>query len=156
MTSLYAFAAQYLFLSVPLAILLVGWQLLKERRRSYAVQVIATGILAVVLAKLSKHFVDSPRPFVVGHFTPVIHATADNGFPSDHTMLSATLALLIVLVNRKLGLAALGVALLVGSARVALGVHSPIDIVGSFAIALIATGAVAFAKSALRSRNAKR
>lgn len=122
---------------------------------SFAVQVIVTGVLAVVLAKLSKHFIDSPRPFVVGHFTPVIHATADNGFPSDHTLLSATLALLIVLVNRKLGFVALGVALLVGSARVALGVHSPIDIVGSFAIALIAAAMVAFAASVLETRSRK-
>lgn len=142
MNSLLAFAAQYLFLSIPLAIVLVWWKLPKERRVSYTVQVIATGVLAVALAQLSKHFIDSPRPFVIGHFTPIIHATADNGFPSDHTMLSATLAMLILLADRKLGIAALGVAFLVGVARVTLGVHSPIDIAGSFAIALIATTAI--------------
>ena len=156
MNSLLAFAAQYLFLSVPLAIAFIWWKLPKERRMSYAVQVIATGVLAVALAQLSKHFINSPRPFVVGHFTPIIHATADNGFPSDHTMLSATLAMLILLVNRKLGIAAFGVAVLVGIARVALGVHSPMDIIGSFAIALIATALVALASSSLGKRNAKR
>lgn len=156
MNSFLAFAAQYLFLSIPLAIVLLWSKLPKERRVSYAVQAIATGMLAVALAQLSKHFIDSPRPFVVGHFTPIIHATADNGFPSDHTMLSATLAMLILLVNRKLGIAALGVALLVGVARIALGVHSPIDIVGSFAIALIATASVALASSALGKRNTKK
>ena len=156
MTSLYAFAAQYLFLSIPLAILFVWQQLPKEHRRGYAVQVIATGILAVILAKLSKHFIDSPRPFVVGHFTPIIHATADNGFPSDHTMLSATLAMLILLVNRKLGIVALGVALLVGIARVNLGVHSPIDTVGSFVIAFFSTGTTVFVTSSLKKQGAKK
>lgn len=44
MTSLYAFAAQYLFLSIPLALLVVWWRLPKERQRPYTVQLIATRV----------------------------------------------------------------------------------------------------------------
>ena len=138
MNTLIVFGAKYLFLVIPVINLWVWWQLPKERRLSFAVQVISAGVLALILAKVSGHFISSPRPYIAQHLTPLIAASTDNGFPSDHTLLSATLALLVFMVRRPIGAVLLVLALCVGVTRVLALVHSPIDIVGSFGIALVA------------------
>src|SRR5205085_7935625 len=90
-----------------------------------------------VTAKVLGHVYYDPRPFVQEHFTPLIPHDADNGFPSDHTLITAGVAAVIYFFNRPWGFALLGLALLVGAARVAAGVHHPVDIVGSIVIAVV-------------------
>ncbi|WP_395140013.1 phosphatase PAP2 family protein [Armatimonas sp.] len=137
MNTLIVFGAKYLFLIIPLVALWVWWQLLKERRLPFAVQAVCAGALALVLAKVGEHFITSTRPYIAHNLTPLIAASRDNGFPSDHTLLSATLALLVLTVRRPVGAALLILALCVGVSRVLALVHSPIDIVGSFGIAVV-------------------
>ena len=69
---------------------------------------------------------------------PLIHSATDNGFPSDHTLLLATAAVIVALVNRWAGAVGLVFALLIGLARVYVGVHHLLDIFGSFVIVAIA------------------
>lgn len=137
MNTLIAFGAKYLFLAIPLATLWVWWQLPKERRLPFAIQAVGAGVLALILAKAGGHFIVSTRPYIAQNLMPLISASRDNGFPSDHTLLSATLALLVLTVRRPLGAVLLVLALCVGVCRVLALVHSPIDIVGSFGIALV-------------------
>lgn len=100
--------------------------------------VIAGGIISYVLAKAGSHLIDSPRPFAVGHFKPLIDHAADNGFPSDHTLLAASLAWSIRVLSKRYSYAMLVVALLIGLSRMAAGVHHSWDILGSFVFATIA------------------
>jgi len=69
------------------------------------------------------------------HLLPLIPHAADNGFPSDHALLAAFLAFTMFLYSRRASLLLLIIAVLIGWARVATHIHSPIDIVGSFVIA---------------------
>lgn len=90
--------------------------------------------LSYIAAKLISRFYFDPRPFVAGNFTPLLGHAADNGFPSDHTLLGAAIAFAIFHFNKKLGLLLLCLAILVGVARVLAGVHHALDIAGSLII----------------------
>jgi undecaprenyl-diphosphatase len=90
--------------------------------------------LSYIFAKLVSHFYFDPRPFVEGNFTPLLPHAADNGFPSDHTLLGAAIAFTIFHFNKKLGMFLLYLAVLVGASRVLAGVHHAFDIAGSIII----------------------
>lgn len=66
---------------------------------------------------------------------PLIAHSNDNGFPSDHTLLSSLLGFAILPFAPIMGIATLLVALLIGTARVLAFVHHPIDIIASFVFA---------------------
>lgn len=93
-----------------------------------------------VIAKILSHFYYSTRPFVAGHFTPLLSHAADNGFPSDHGLLSFALSSIIFSFNRKWGTSFFAIGIIIGAARVFAGIHSPVDILGSALISI----AVAF------------
>jgi undecaprenyl-diphosphatase len=93
------------------------------------------GVITLLLARLSSHFYHDPRPFVVGKFVPLIPHGNDNGFPSDHTLISAFLAYATLYFSKKIGWTLVSIAVLIGISRVAAGVHHFTDIIGSFVIA---------------------
>src|SRR3569833_455506 len=93
------------------------------------------GALAFILSRIGSHVYHDPRPFVVGHFTPLLPHGHDNGFPSDHTLVSAFLAYSALYFSKRIGWVLVTIALLIGIARVLAGVHHTIDIIGSFVIA---------------------
>jgi undecaprenyl-diphosphatase len=142
MNLLIIFTAKYLIILPLLIAAYVAWKLPAENRFSYSLHIIATGILAYIIAKVLSHFYFDPRPFVQNGIAPLIPHAADNGFPSDHTLLAAVLAATIIVFKRNVGIVLWVIALMIGSARVAAGVHHPIDIVGSIVIAIIASAIV--------------
>lgn len=95
-------------------------------------------LVALALAKLIGAIFNDPRPFVSDHITPLIAHASDNGFPSDHTLLTMTIASVVFVYHRKLGILLALVAFLVGYARVLAGTHHMIDIVDAIVIALAA------------------
>jgi undecaprenyl-diphosphatase len=128
------------FIIIPVALLAYGFSRLQTgQRRRFMLQLIASGVLSFGLARIASHYITDPRPFVTGHFTPLIAHGADNGFPSDHTLVAAWISWLLFYYSRRLGLASLGVTILIGLARMAAGVHHSWDILGSIAITAIAT-----------------
>lgn len=96
------------------------------------------GLLSYALAAIGNYLYYDPRPFVAGHFTPLIAHAADNGFPSDHTLLAATLAVIGMYWNKWLGLTLWVITIVIAIARVYTGLHHPIDVIGSMIIALVA------------------
>lgn len=137
--SLIIFGAQYLYLVVVTATLVYIWHQPKELRWKILLCTVVALPLTYVVAKLLSRVYYDPRPFVVGHFTPLLPHAADNGFPSDHTLLSSALAWVTYFFNRKWGLILLCTAIVVGLARVYVGIHHFVDIVGSVAIAFAVT-----------------
>ncbi len=130
--------AKYLFV-VPLVIL-AGYGLSRPRFewKEMVLFAIPALILTYLLGKLGGFIYFDPRSFVVGHFTPLISHIADNGFPSDHTLLVAGLAAVGTYWNKRMGILLWALAVLVAVARVYVGVHHPIDVIGSIIIALVA------------------
>ncbi len=97
------------------------------------------GLIALGLARLGGHFYYDTRPFVREHIKPLFAHAPDNGFPSDHALLTSFLGFTLWRYSKAVGALLLANAVLVSWARVAAHVHSPIDIVGSFVFALVGT-----------------
>lgn len=129
--------AKYFIVLSAVGFLYVLYRIPRSEKVNFIILAVLGGILSLVIAKLASHFINDPRPFVQGHFTPWISHATDNGFPSDHTLLAAFLAWISLTKSRKIGGILLVVALLIGLARMAAGVHHSWDILGSFVIAAI-------------------
>lgn len=102
---------------------------------------VPAGLLTYVLGLIAGLLYTDPRPFVIGHFAPLIQHVADNGFPSDHTLLAASLAMVGMYWNKWLGVILWTIAILIGIARVYVGLHHQIDIAMSMIIAVAAVSA---------------
>ena len=66
---------------------------------SYAKKVLPLGVISLpltyVLGVIARSLYFNPRPFMVSGVEPLISHAADNGFPSDHTLLLASIASLV-------------------------------------------------------------
>ncbi len=139
MNSLIVFGANYLYLTIVIAALVYLVAVPKSRSSQVIVAALIALPLTYVVAKIMSALYFDPRPFVVGNFIPLIPHAPDNGFPSDHTLLSAAIAAVIFAFDRKIGAFLFLIAFLVGLARVYAGVHHLTDILGSMIIAAIVT-----------------
>lgn len=138
MDNLIIFGAKYLII---LPVLIFAWFWFKQSKPlklQLGWAFVAAGLLAGLADKIGSKLYYDPRPFVTHHLTPLVSHAADNGFPSEHTLLAATLATLIYFYDKKIGTATAVLAILIGASRVAAHVHSPIDIIGSLLMAALA------------------
>lgn len=142
-TRLVVFGAEYLIALLVIVTASVVWVHRKTLTRQFWIYSVGVGAASFVLSRIAGRLFDNPRPFVVGHFVPLVPHAPDNGFPSDHTLLAAWLAVVVYRLHRPTGMAFMVGAVLVGLSRVAAGVHHPIDIVGSLVIVGIVAGLVA-------------
>jgi undecaprenyl-diphosphatase len=144
MDSLIAATAQYLPFLILVAAAVIWLFLTRQDKVGLAVQAIVSLVIAVVLIQLAAAIHTDPRPFVVDpSIKPLFAHPGDNGFPSDHTALGATVALLVMTYRRSLGAVLLAASILVGAARVAAHVHHVQDIVAGVLIAALAVGIAA-------------
>lgn len=138
MDNFFIFSAKYLLI-LPIFILGAYFFTRKWPAQKHMVLFAApAGLLAYALGLIGNFLYYDPRPFVVGHFTPLIAHIPDNGFPSDHTLLVASLATIGMYWNKWLGVLLWAIAIVVAIARVYVGLHHPIDVLGSVGIALVA------------------
>ncbi|MDO8582956.1 MAG: phosphatase PAP2 family protein [bacterium] len=133
------FSAKYLYLLIILITFLYFVKLKISKKKILIFSGIVLSAIFVVSQIASKLYYN-PRPFVVKHFTPLIYHAANNGFPSDHSLISFAFASIAFVLNRKLGLILFALAFLVGLSRIYVGVHFPIDVLGSFLISVIVAG----------------
>ena len=131
------FAAKYLLVAVILIWLYVWFRQPKDKRVRLMLATITAGIIALIISRIGSKLYYDPRPFVTQHVKPLISHPADNGFPSDHALLTSTLSAILYPFSKKWAAAAAALAVLVGIGRVTVHVHSPIDIFGAFAIGLV-------------------
>jgi len=145
--------AQYLAFLVPVVAGVIWLFLPRRDKVGLAVQAVVALVIAVVLIQLAAATHADPRPFVLDPSTrPLFAHPPDNGFPSDHTTLAATVALLVMIYRRWLGAALLAASVLVGVARVAAHVHHGQDVVAAVLIAVVAVGVTTGAWAWVRPR----
>jgi len=141
MKPLIIFCANYLPIFVLLGIFIAWLRVAKEAKKQLLVTAVCAGIIAVVLSRIAGKLYFDPRPFVTEHVTPLIPHGPDNGFPSDHALLTMTLTAVTYFFSKKIALGMFVLTALVGVARVLAKVHSPIDIAGGWLFGII--GAIA-------------
>ncbi|MEU4079629.1 hypothetical protein DEJ45_16915 [Streptomyces venezuelae] len=95
---------------------------------------LAAGIALLVNIPI-RGFVERPRPFRDHQGLEVlVDGKTDFSFVSDHATLAMALGVGVFVAHRRFGLAAIGLALAEGFARVYMGVHYPTDVIGGFAL----------------------
>lgn len=153
MNTLIIFGAEYLYLVSVLLFLFVVYKLPSNERKRFVLLSFLAFALAFVIAIIARNFFFNPRPFVVDNFKPLVPHEADNGFPSDHSLLVGAIASVVLVYKRQIGLVLAILALAVGISRVLAGVHHPIDILGSFIIAALSAWIIqVFIKRAERGK----
>lgn len=138
MDLLIVFGAKYLIIIPALVTLTILWMLPARERVRFTTLVVISLPIAYIFAKIAGHIYFNPRPFVVGNFLPLVEHGPDNGFPSDHTLLSSALAAVVTVVRPRIGAVLWAFALIIGICRVLAGVHHGVDIVGAILIAIAA------------------
>ncbi len=137
MNAFFIFGAKYLYLFSILIAAIYFFRASAETKKKMVVLGITSFALAFALSVAARAAYYSPRPFVEYGFTPLISHAPDNGFPSDHTLLAAAVASVMLFFNIHIGIWLWLAAAVVGLSRVYAGIHSFPDIIGSGTIALI-------------------
>ena len=123
-----------------LAIVAVLWIWGPPWRRGALLAVITVLPFALALNGVIGWLYYRPRPFVLGIGHTLVSHAAEAGFPSDHMTLLWTLGLGLVATAapRSAGWAIVAIGLPTAWARVYLGVHTPLDMLGSLGVAAVA------------------
>ena len=133
-------AKDLIYLVVPLLIAL--WFLPgadRALRQRVAIVVPAAVIVALALGIAAGQLYSDSRPFVSDPGTRLlISHSPDNGFPSDHALVSFAVAGALMSWRWLACLAVMAVAALIGFARIFVGVHWPLDVAGGALIGIMA------------------
>jgi undecaprenyl-diphosphatase len=126
---------QYFFVALLAAAFLFRGSWRSVSARHGAVAAGFSALLALGVAQVISHLVERPRPYVShagAHlFIPASH---DASFPSDHATAGFAIAVALLLRNRRIGIPALAVAIVMSIARVAVGTHYPADVLAGAAL----------------------
>ncbi|SFP90159.1 Undecaprenyl-diphosphatase [Variovorax sp. OK605] len=144
--------AQWLVLAVPVAWLAL-WARGARAVRHDLVHVAVSAALALGLAQLVGLAWPSPRPFAVHLGHQYLAHVGDPGLPSDHVTLLWSLAFAVLGTARGSWLVfpLLAAGLLVGWARVYLGVHFPLDVAAALPVAAVGAGLALALRPALET-----
>lgn len=138
----FSLSAQYLIFLYLLFIIFIWFykkQINKklDNKRIFILSVLSS-ILSLIINKVLGYIYYEKRPFVsLKHVNLLFKYTPNNSFPSDHMAVVSSIAVMIYIYNKKLGIFLLVISLLIGFSRVFSGVHFPIDIIVGFLSALI-------------------
>lgn len=107
----------------------------KRRRRAGAAVFLAVAMGFVAGSVILKPLIGRVRPFSANGMTDLlIAAPRDASFPSGHTLSSFAASVALLLYDRRLGVTALVLAVLIAFSRLYLYVHYPSDVLGGAVI----------------------
>lgn len=129
------FGADYLLYITILLVFILGIRGGVKDKKALLL-ILLTWPIAVLMIKIIHLFSIEPRPFIQYNFSPLINQYSDASFPSRHATIMAIPAFAYIYYKSKWALLFILLMLWVGTARVFVGVHYPIDIVGGILIAI--------------------
>lgn len=132
------FGAEYLIMLEIILIIYFASNGLKLERKAFFVTCLGLFVSFIVIFLIRLFYLE-PRPFVSNNITPLIKLDPDATFPSVHTSIMATIAFSFTLVKSKLSLILILFMCWVGFARIFVGVHYPLDILGGIGVGLISS-----------------
>ena len=126
------FFADYLAYILVVAAIVLGFTIKSKKEKLYYFLFIAlsTILSRAVVTEVIRFFYVRGRPFVVLRFQPLLGNETFSSFPSGHAAFFFALGFAVYYFNKKAGLWFLASALLMGIARIFVGVHWPSDILG--------------------------
>ncbi|NMM13877.1 MAG: phosphatase PAP2 family protein [Rhodoferax sp.] len=136
--SLAAVMADYLIYLIPVA--LVGlWCWRDETQRNLALKACLVAFVALGVNQIIIQVWPHPRPFMIGLGHMFIPHAPDSSFPSDHATIFFAVGLTLILgyLRSVTGWAILVLGALVAWARIFLGVHFPLDMLGALGVVCV-------------------
>ncbi|HEX4104527.1 MAG TPA: phosphatase PAP2 family protein [Candidatus Paceibacterota bacterium] len=132
------FFAEYLAYFMVAAFLVLVYYQSGWRRKMY---LFCEGAIAIMLSRgivteVIRFFYHHQRPFSFYNFVPLIQEQGWS-FPSGHMAWFFAMSLTVWYVNRTWGWWFFGLSTVMGVARVYVGVHWPLDIVGGMVVGLV-------------------
>lgn len=133
-----AFMADDLIYLIPLALVAL-WCWSDEKQRHLALKACLVALVALGINQLIILGWPHPRPFMIGLGHTFIPHAADSSFPSDHATIFSAVGLTLVFgyARSLTGWAILALGGCVAWARIFLGVHFPLDMLGAVVIVCI-------------------
>ena len=99
--------------------------------------IILSPAIAWILASFLKILIHTDRPFIAFQNIQTLFTESGYAFPSGHATAISALAFAIYFKNKRWGYVFMASAILIGLARVASGVHFPIDILGGYLLGFL-------------------
>ncbi|HQU69685.1 MAG TPA: undecaprenyl-diphosphatase [Albidovulum sp.] len=126
--------------NLAVVLLLLAWVRRGAEARSAVLDALLTASIGLLIARAISAAWYHPRPFEIGLGHQYLAHRPDASFPSDHGTFMFALALCYFLrpALRRWGVGLLMLGGLVAWARIYLGVHFPLDMVGAFGVAFVA------------------
>lgn len=116
-----------------------------ESARHLLARFFVTPLLVLLIALAEKMLVSVPRPFVSLDIMPLISVSDPfSAFPSAHAAFFAALAVAVSAVNPRMGKWYACGALIIGIARIAVGVHWPSDVLFGLGLGFLVTSIALF------------
>jgi undecaprenyl-diphosphatase len=134
------------------ALFVVAWVRRGRAVRFVLLDATLTALIGLGLAQVITAIWYHPRPFEIGLGRQLLDHAAEASFPSDHATLMFGLAMPLLLNSRtrRLGAVVLAFGFGVAWSRIYLGVHFPLDMIGAFGVAALASLVVRVASPSLR------
>jgi undecaprenyl-diphosphatase len=139
MDNFFIFCAEYLFIAVFFIAGIYFFSLPRKTQIRIVLLGMICGLISYGLALIAGLFYYDPRPFVEGHFKPLIQHDTENGFPSDHVLMLSVVAAVFSIYQRNVAAVLWFITGLVAFSRVYVGVHHIIDVLASIMIVISGT-----------------
>ena len=127
----------YIFGGILVLVFLLGVVKKDKKIRWIAVNTALLTVINLSLGYFIGIFYHVDRPFVHNKVNLLYPHVNDASFPSDHALVTMSIALDISKYNRAFGIVLTILSIILGFSRVYVGHHSPFDIVGSYLIVFI-------------------
>jgi len=139
------FLAQWFpYLLIVIAFYLLFFQEKHTKRRIYLFSYLALSLLVAkgIFVTTIQFFFSRERPFMALDFNPLLDGVIGHAFPSSHTVIFITLALVMFSYKRSVGWWFLLGGFLIGFTRIFVGVHWPLDVAAGIAVAFVSVALI--------------
>lgn len=143
-------AVDLIFVTAILGLTLFFTGKTKEKKAVF-LTILGLVIAEMAIAAIHRVYFE-PRPFITFPITPLIPPTADATFPSGHTTIMAVIAAAYTFSRSKFAPLFILLMLWVGFARIFVGVHYPLDILGGIVLGFFATYSATLVLNFLKKR----
>jgi len=131
------FISRYLQFLVPIYLIAL-WLRNANKSRETAISIALALLVAVALSYLIGLVWFRPRPFMVGLGHTLVAHRPNSSFPSNHGIVFACCAAVLFMMGRKVAAwAAVVCGVVMAWSRIYIGVHYPLDMVGSVIVAVV-------------------
>lgn len=109
----------------------------KERIRYLFLAGVSVVLSRLIITELIRFIWHRSRPFVDHQVNQLIEHSTSGSFPSGHIAFLFALGVAIYFFNKKIGWIFFGLSFLVGLARIFVGIHYPLDIIGGIVVGIL-------------------